>query len=220
MVYSINMHILSRFPKISHATLYGSSILKRNPDPKSQCDLLFAVEDTLKWHEENLKLNPTDYSTQCRKKGSEFIVNLANQAAKIHFNPFVNIEGREYKYGVVSINDLIIDLLEWETLYLAGRFHKPMQTLISSPLVAQAQTINLRTASSLALVTLPQLTTDEDFYKRVCEISYKGDRRIEDPNKISSIVSDNLPRFQDMYRSTLQNLSATQESGIIEVLSS
>lgn len=211
------MHLLKRFPPISHATLYGSSILKRNPDPKSQCDLLFAVEDTLKWHTDNLKLNPTDYSDKCRQKGPGFIVDLANQAAKIHFNPFVNIEGREYKYGVVSLNDLLIDLLEWETLYLAGRFHKPMQTLISNTSVVQAQSINLRTASSLALVTLPQITTDEDFFKRVCEISYRGDRRIEDPNKINSIVTDNLHKFQMMYGDTLHSLQVSQENGIIEV---
>jgi translocator assembly and maintenance protein 41 len=46
------------------------------------------------------------------------------RGARIYFNPYVkfnNDSNTLYKYGIISRKHLIKDLLDWETLYIAGR---------------------------------------------------------------------------------------------------
>ena len=59
------------------------------------------------------------------------------------------------KYGVVETRPLLNDLLGWSHLYISGRMHKPIAMLQGSPQVAEAQTRNLRSALSTALLLLP-----------------------------------------------------------------
>ena len=47
------------------------------------------------------------------------------------------------------------DLVTWETLYVAGRMHKPVATLASDTRVATAADANLRAALACALLLLP-----------------------------------------------------------------
>lgn len=34
------------------------------------------------------------------------------------------------KYGVVTMDHLCKDLIEWQTLYLSGRMHKPVSSVV------------------------------------------------------------------------------------------
>ena len=120
------------------------------------------------------------------------------------------------KYGVVKLDTLQRDLLSWDSLYIAGRLHKPVTILTpsSSPsssslpssaaaaaaaaasaTVAAAQRLNLESALRVGLL----LVEEERFSLRqllrvVCGLSYEGDVRIglaEDSSKVERIVQGN-----------------------------
>ena len=59
------------------------------------------------------------------------------------------------KYGVIDTARLVRDLLTWETLYVAGRMHKPVATLAADTRVSTAADANLRSALAAALLLLP-----------------------------------------------------------------
>lgn len=54
--------------EISAAVGYGSGILPQNgydkPDNEKQLDFIFLVDDTVKFHQQNTKQNPSHYSTK------------------------------------------------------------------------------------------------------------------------------------------------------------
>ncbi len=65
------------------------------------------------------------------------------------------------KYGVVSLATLERDLRQWDSLYCAGRLHKPVLSLREHPAAAAAQAANLLAALRVALLLLPErFTTD------------------------------------------------------------
>ena len=109
---------------------YGSGVLKQQQDvnksttSQNQVDLILAVNNSFKFHEANLKLNPNHYSF-LRHFGPSTITRMQEtRGARIYFNPYVkfpNDPNTLYKYGVISRRHLIRDLLDWETLYVAGR---------------------------------------------------------------------------------------------------
>ena len=78
-------------------------------------DLIFVVDDTQKWHEENYKLNRDHYSGLIYYFGTGMISKLNNKIFPAHWNPFIKLEEHnvvsfiflftlskmELKYGVV-----------------------------------------------------------------------------------------------------------------------
>ncbi|CAF4832565.1 unnamed protein product [Rotaria socialis] len=108
---------------------YGSGVLKQQQDiqePTSlnQIDLIFVINHSFKFHEENLQLNPHHYSF-LKYFGVSTIAKIQEtRGARIYFNPYVKLNNDSntlYKYGIISRRHLIRDLLDWETLYVAGR---------------------------------------------------------------------------------------------------
>jgi hypothetical protein len=81
-------------------------------------------------------------------------------------------------------------------LYIAGRLHKPVKTLVTSPQIDAAQTLNLESALRIALLLLE----DDKFSLRqllrmLCGLSYEGDLRMglaEDSRKVERIVTGQL----------------------------
>lgn len=199
---------------IRYAFAYGSGVFTQgylNPD--TQTDLIFGVTYPDHWHSINMKYNPDHYST-LRYFGSDVVSKVQEIGAGVYFNPFVEIEGKLVKYGVVSVDTLIKDLAQWNSFYLAGRLQKPVSILRDDPIIKFWNQQNLRAAATLAYLDMnlkPNEAFDEfKFYENITALSYKGDIRYklgaENPNKINKIVSNNFEYFQQYYSPILNEI--------------
>ena len=64
---------------------------------------------------------------------SHFLTILTSKDVifQVYFNTLVRTsDSYLIKYGVLSTEALITDLLDWSTLYVAGRLHKPVAYLV------------------------------------------------------------------------------------------
>jgi translocator assembly and maintenance protein 41 len=139
------------------------------------------------------------------------------------------------KYGIISDKHLIDDLKNWETLYVAGRMHKPVAVAVSrSDEIEEAQQCNLDAAFSLSLLLLDRANkpssssaglsvptaaesninsfAHRDVFHRIAGLSYAGDIRMaiggEDPMKVTKLIDSagQLQRFKDLYKPSLDKL--------------
>ena len=166
------------------AFAYGSGVFQqRGHDDmkKNMIDFIFAVDNPTEWHRENLEMNRKHYSF-LRLFGSNNICKVQeNFGANIYFNTLVQCEGRLIKYGVISTDSLLRDLLNWETLYVSGRLHKPVYNILTDNMderLKGALRMNTESAMHTALLLLPDYFTEFDFYCTIAGLSYTGDFRM------------------------------------------
>jgi hypothetical protein len=72
------------------------------------------------------------------------------------------------KYGVVGADVLLRDLRGWDTLYIAGRLHKPVLHLARDAELAAAAEANLAAALAAGLLLLPARFSTEARRVPVC----------------------------------------------------
>lgn len=206
--------IVGRFPKnIVYSFAYGSGVKKQlgyeNQKP-SDCviDFIFCVEDSVKFHKDNLEKFESHYSG-LRYLGSHLLSLYQNKlGARVYFNTLVEIPDLNVtiKYGVVESTKLEADLNDWEQLYLAGRLHKPVTNVVQPIDLAHpinlALNRNLENAFKTALLLLPEKFTDQELFHCISNLSYKGDFRMifgENKNKVKNIVKAQCDSFFDLY---------------------
>ncbi|XP_054834810.1 phosphatidate cytidylyltransferase, mitochondrial isoform X2 [Eublepharis macularius] len=119
-------------------------------------------------------------------------------------------ESAVIKYGVISTDTLIEDLLRWKTLYVAGRLQKPVKILAQNENgeLQAALSSNLKSAVTAAFLMLPESFSEEDLYVQIAGLSYSGDFRMiigEDKSKVMNIVKPNMLHFQKLYSNILQD---------------
>ena len=93
------------------------------------------------------------------------------------WNPAIrSLNFQTFKYGVVTHEDLLIDLFDWDTLYLSGRLHKPVHFLypVMDRTLARALRLNLESAARAALIKLPAAFSEREFYHSIVGLSYGG----------------------------------------------
>ncbi|KAL8799126.1 MAG: hypothetical protein Q9182_006132 [Xanthomendoza sp. 2 TL-2023] len=173
-------------------------------------DFIFGVSYTQHWHSLNLQQHRDHYSA-IGSLGSSLVSRVQDKyGAGVYFNPYVTVNGTLIKYGVVNLDTLCRDLSEWETLYLAGRLHKPVKILRDDPKVRLANQINLISAVRTALLLLPSEFTEQELYGTIAGLSYLGDPRMslpaENPNKVANIIKYQLPNFRRLYAPLIENL--------------
>lgn len=205
MDLSFNKEKLIEKYKPDFAMAYGSGVFRQDgyaKDEKPMVDFIFGVNNSVEWHERNLTENGLDYSLISRLGGPKFVNWLQGIGTGIFYNPYVDFEGQTIKYGVISIKDLLDDLNNWTSMYVAGRLHKPVEILKSDVWINRAIQNNLEYAIDVALFLLPEQFKERDLYEMVAGLSYLGDSRMkfgENPEKIKNIVNGNFNGFKKLY---------------------
>lgn len=93
-------------------------------------DFIIVVDDTLAWHQENLRKNNAHYSF-LKYFGPRLITKVQEDSgANCYFNTLIPYNDRTMiKYGVIKKSHFVNDLLDWDHLYVAGRLQKPVQVI-------------------------------------------------------------------------------------------
>ncbi|KAK2839368.1 hypothetical protein FQN49_006211, partial [Arthroderma sp. PD_2] len=150
---------------IRYAFAYGSGVFPQSGSSGGSChpsapqaiqavqqgggkmiDFIFGVSHSQHWHSLNLNQHRNHYSG-LGSMGSYVVSQVQeNMGAGVYFNPYITVNGTLIKYGVVNIDTLCKDLSQWDSLYLAGRLHKPVKILRDHPSVRLANQVNLLSA--------------------------------------------------------------------------
>lgn len=223
-------HMLARFPTpLSFCFAYGSGVkqqlgysdVTKSAKGASMIDLILCVDDAFKWHSENVLLNPCDYSSIARFAGVENITRLQLEyGARVYCNTLIPLpNGERIKYGVISTEDLLDDLLNWTHLYVAGRLHKPVEVLQSpgADSISMALLKNRKSAVHVALLRQPEAFSPFELFYAIANLSYSGDFRMmfgEKKDKVRNIVTPQLNEFYDCYRPVLLQL---EQEGFISL---
>lgn len=177
---------------------------------KNMLDFVFAVDDPVTWHTLNLLQNRQHYSI-LKFLGPKKISSIQNDhGASVYYNTLVPMDGRIIKYGVVSTEALIDDLMHWKTLYVAGRLHKPVKMLVQGEngKLRDSLVANLKSAVTASFLMLPESFSEEDLFLQIAGLSYAGDFRMvigEDKSKVTNIVKDNIEYFRLLYSNILRD---------------
>ncbi|OBZ71224.1 hypothetical protein A0H81_08431 [Grifola frondosa] len=221
--------IVARFDApIRYAFAYGSGVfeqdgyLSSNPTSKDgpMLDFLFAVTHASHWHSINMHQFPGHYPLHARMLGSSFVSRVEDISPGVWFNTHVQMNGvvgtyayltplmltidtQTIKYGVTTVDNLCSDLLNWRTLYLAGRMHKPLRIIKDDARVRLTQQVNLTSAVRTALLTLPAEFSETQLFERIAGFSYGGDLRMmlpaENRGKVGNIVRKQGSQFKELY---------------------
>ncbi|KAI0021300.1 mitochondrial matrix Mmp37-domain-containing protein [Xylariomycetidae sp. FL0641] len=186
------------------------AVRKAQDGSPKMIDFIFGVSHTQHWHSLNLNQHRDHYS-MLGSLGSGAVSHVQDKwGAGVYFNPYVTVDGILIKYGVVNLDTLCRDLSEWDTLYLAGRLHKPVKILRDDPRVRLSNQINLLSALRTALLLLPPTFTEQELYATIAGISYLGDPRMafptENPKKVANIVNHNMLNFRRLYAPLVESL--------------
>ncbi|KAF7717135.1 Mitochondrial matrix Mmp37 family protein [Penicillium ucsense] len=187
-----------------------AAIQKMQKGSGKMIDFIFGVSYSQHWHDLNLSQHRDHYSG-LGSMGSYVVSQVQDKfGAGVYFNTHITVNGTLIKYGVVNLDTLCTDLTQWNTLYLAGRLHKPVKILRDHPKVRLANQMNLLSALRVALLLLPERFSEFELYNTIAGISYMGDLRMvlptEDPSKVRNIVSGQMAHFRRLYAPLIANL--------------
>mmetsp|Transcript_26449 Transcript_26449/g.58247 ORF Transcript_26449/g.58247 Transcript_26449/m.58247 type:complete len:375 (+) Transcript_26449:285-1409(+) len=245
---TIREEIVSRFPQdhLVHCFGYGSGVfsqsLSNDTSSAGMLDLILVVDDTREFHKANLNRFPHHYAPWVRKGGPDLAAKIQREGiawlrdAHVLFHVVDEDEENnlpKMKYGVIDKEDLQKDLVEWDSLYLAGRLHKPTLPIVANDddLLGEL-TKNLEAATAAALLLLlssslsPTTNTTKIpwplLYRQIAALSYTGDFRMrvggEDPQKLDRLVQapGQMQRFHHLYRPVLRSY---ESSGLLSMSS-
>lgn len=170
-------------------------------------DYILAVADPAKWHSQNIERNRSHYSFLLASCGGNGVAAVADRIGSgVHFNALVPWRDQRIKYGVVGLQTLLRDLWTWDALYISGRLHKPVKTLVDQRGIAGINRVNLQSALAASLLLLPSEFEEAQLHETICGLSYFGDIRMafaEDPEKVRKIARGCRSELRQLYRAPL-----------------
>ena len=221
--------LLQLFPNnLSFAFAYGSGVFNQSIDEnnnntktkdsspnKNMIDLILVTDDSFHFHYHNLIKNRSHYSS-LGSLGAKWLASIQdNFGANVYFNTLIPYEDYLIKYGVISTKHLINDCIDWNTLYISGRLHKPVAVLkeSNSSELSTALKVNIENALHSALLLLSETFTEEQLYTEIAGLSYLGDFRMtfgEDRDKVRKIVRPQINNFRHIYQPLLTSDTLSQ----------
>ena len=210
-------------PEVVAAYGYGSGIFKQsgyNDKDKPQIDLIFVVEDLKKWHKENMKANPKDYSFIGKNFFKYGKINSLKGKTGITYVSNIEENGNVFKYGTIEAKDLKNNLSTWKSFYLPGRFQKNVYTIVENKEITELIEKNREQALLLSsFLQSKDEVTKKDLLVTLCGLSYLGDTRMkfaENPRKVLNIVEGSFDTFDKIYKFDRSYLKAKETSFIID----
>lgn len=220
---------------IKFSVAYGSGAVEQRGYESAKAppmiDFIFGVDNSREWHEINLEQNRAHYSGVARMLGP---ATLQHSGAGLYYNTNCTVStgtggSRQIKYGVIEMRDLLNDLREWRTLYVAGRLQKPVRTIVDNVQVTEAQTVNLMAVANVAMLQLPEKFTARSLMENITRLSYTSELTVEhsidhlgdfrtlpfvpgeNPNKVHNIVDAQFDAFVNLYTKQLSDKFGDQE---------
>jgi hypothetical protein len=163
-------------------------------------DFLLATTHPSHFHAINLSANPTHYPLIWRWLGPHAISRVQEWGGGVWFVTDVHVplpstssssstdpnststststatSTVKIKYGIISLDTLCQDLLDWTHLYASGRMHKPIRIVRggADKRVLVAAQVNLTSALRVALLRLGERFRERELWEEVAGISYSG----------------------------------------------
>jgi Mitochondrial matrix Mmp37. len=185
---------------------YGSGVFnqaKYEKDEKSMIDMIFVVENTKLFTQENINNNPIDYSLTSKTIMKYIDLTAVKALNGVAYQSNVKFHDSSFKYGIIGINKFLSDMQTLDSFFIPGRFQKEIYTVRSTDEIDQAIKNNRELALFIALLSLPREKDNLlDLYQQICRLSYDGDIRMlfaENPKKIENIVTGSFKFFLDTY---------------------
>lgn len=201
-------------------------------------DLIFVIDGgtAQEWHAENLRMQPHHYARFLSSLGPGAISRVQSWGPGLYFNPLVHLptvcgDTLHAKYGVITFADLLRDLADWDSLYVAGRLHKPCRLDFHTEdeqlrrAVVTAVGANRRAALSAAMLlssNVAKHASEVDLFSLLCAIvrlSFDGDVRLgvaEHPNKVANIVHGQAVDLWEAYHPIATALGADVSNAPLE----
>ena len=200
------MEFIKKRPKVVAAYGYGSGVFKQNGydnNEKSQIDLILVVDDLKKWHRENMKMNPKDYSFTGKNFFRFAFDNELKTNTGVTYQSNIVEDNNIFKYGTIEYSDLMNYLGSWCSFYMPGRFQKTIKPIIENESLT-TRIINNRyyALMTAAYMQDKDIVTKKELLASVISLSYLGDTRMafaENPRKVLNILEGSYDIFEEMY---------------------
>lgn len=206
-------------PKTLDIIGYGSAVKNQtgyNNSIQKQIDIIATVDDSLRWHKENKKNNPNEYS----RFAIQLLRPILHLGTDISYVSDIPYNDNFFKIGVIDKFDFLYDLENWNNFYMAGRTQKPIMLVESDDKVKEAIKKNRINAIRTSLIlNSNKVVNEKQLFETLCSLSYLGDIRMtlkfENPNKVSNIVNGQFEEFKRIYSNLNNDLYCTRNGMVI-----